>query len=136
MAAGFTLLTARSAYRHRKDKNKTYPKNQLNKQHKLHTLKSPRLRGFQVNIGCRWILKWCPEPDLNRHGLRHYPLKIACLPIPPPGLIRLLIYCRNITLTICHFRCNNRKVTFRACGFRIENRHFRFFYNIFYCGNA
>jgi len=28
---------------------------------------------------------WCPRPDLNRHGLRHYPLKIACLPIPPLG---------------------------------------------------
>ena len=28
---------------------------------------------------------WCPEPDLNRHDLRHYPLKIACLPISPPG---------------------------------------------------
>ena len=30
-------------------------------------------------------LIWCPRPDLNRHGFRHYPLKIACLPIPPLG---------------------------------------------------
>jgi integrase len=24
--------------------------------------------------------RWCRRPDLNRHGSRHYPLKIACLP--------------------------------------------------------
>ena len=32
---------------------------------------------------------WCPRPDSNRHASRHYPLKIACLPIPPlgPGVI-------------------------------------------------
>jgi len=24
--------------------------------------------------------RWCPRPDLNRHGSPHYPLKIACLP--------------------------------------------------------
>ena len=35
--------------------------------------------------------KWCPRPDLNRHGLRHYPLKIACLPIPPLGLCTYII---------------------------------------------
>ncbi len=29
-------------------------------------------------------LKWCVERDLNPHELGHYPLKIACLPIPPP----------------------------------------------------
>ena len=27
---------------------------------------------------------WCSERDLNPHVSRHYPLKIACLPIPPP----------------------------------------------------
>ena len=26
---------------------------------------------------------WCGWSDSNRHGLRHYPLKIACLPVPP-----------------------------------------------------
>ena len=26
---------------------------------------------------------WCRRPDLNRHEQAHYPLKIACLPIPP-----------------------------------------------------
>jgi hypothetical protein len=31
--------------------------------------------------------RWCRWPESNRHGSRHYPLKIACLPIPPhrPG---------------------------------------------------
>ena len=31
----------------------------------------------------RAFARWCRRPDSNRHGLRHYPLKIACLPIPP-----------------------------------------------------
>jgi hypothetical protein len=26
------------------------------------------------------LYDWCRRPDLNRHGSRHYPLKIACLP--------------------------------------------------------
>ena len=29
---------------------------------------------------------------MNPHGRSHYPLKIACLPIPPPGQIGLLFY--------------------------------------------
>lgn len=28
---------------------------------------------------------WCPGRDSNPHSFRHYPLKIACLPISPPG---------------------------------------------------
>jgi len=32
------------------------------------------LEPFMISCG------WCPRPDLNRHGSRHYPLKIACLP--------------------------------------------------------
>ena len=29
---------------------------------------------------------WCPEQDSNLHALNeHYPLKVACLPIPPSG---------------------------------------------------
>ena len=31
------------------------------------------------------FINWCPRPDSNRHDFRHYPLKIACLPIPPLG---------------------------------------------------
>src|SRR5262245_64222932 len=30
--------------------------------------------------------KWCPGEDSNLHGLRHWYLKPARLPIPPPGL--------------------------------------------------
>src|SRR6476619_7931315 len=27
----------------------------------------------------------CPGADSNRDAFRHYPLKIACLPVSPPG---------------------------------------------------
>src|SRR4026209_1565919 len=27
----------------------------------------------------------CPGADWNRDAFRHYPLKIACLPVSPPG---------------------------------------------------
>src|SRR5436309_14050396 len=30
----------------------------------------------------------CPGTDSNRDALRHHPLKMACLPISPPGLIQ------------------------------------------------
>jgi hypothetical protein len=30
----------------------------------------------------------CPELDSNQHTLRHYPLKVACLPISPPGHLK------------------------------------------------
>lgn len=36
-------------------------------------------------VWCVILLTWCAERDLNPHALRHYPLKIACLPIPPPA---------------------------------------------------
>src|SRR5690606_20704572 len=36
---------------------------------------------------CRSHL-WYPRPDSNRHSLRHYHLKVACLPIPPLGLVK------------------------------------------------
>ena len=35
----------------------------------------------------------CPEQDSNLHALNgHYPLKVACLPISPSGLIGMQIY--------------------------------------------
>ena len=40
---------------------------------------------------------WCRRPDSNRHGLRHYPLKIACLPIPPLRL-KLFSFARRLCL--------------------------------------
>ena len=40
-----------------------------------------------INLSeCVRILQWCRRPDSNRDGLRHYPLKIACLPISPRRL--------------------------------------------------
>ena len=30
---------------------------------------------------------WCDWGDLNPHSLRHHPLKMACLPIPPQSLV-------------------------------------------------
>ena len=33
----------------------------------------------------------CPGTDSNRDALRHHPLKMACLPISPPGPLPLLL---------------------------------------------
>ena len=44
------------------------------------------------------LSRWCRRPDSNRHGLRHYPLKIACLPIPPLRL-KLLSFGRTGRVT-------------------------------------
>ena len=52
--------------------------------------KSPDWRSFLIASKKYWSLSWCPRPDLNRHGFRHYPLKIACLPIPPLGHFKLI----------------------------------------------
>ena len=48
----------------------------------------------RLRIGCsttelRWRLfgrtRTCPGADSNRDAFRHHPLKMACLPISPPG---------------------------------------------------
>ena len=31
------------------------------------------------------LTEWCPGRDSNPHLFTDYPLKVACLPIPPPG---------------------------------------------------
>ncbi len=59
----------------------------------LRLLGVPFLECLQVRVGGMhgWksvarrpqLVIWCRRPESNRHGLRHYPLKIACLPIPP-----------------------------------------------------
>lgn len=33
---------------------------------------------------------WCAWQDLNLHALRHYHLKVACLPIPPHAQARIM----------------------------------------------
>ena len=53
----------------------------------------------RLRIGCSTTeLRWrvlrstrsCPGADSNRDALRHHPLKMACLPISPPGQTNLL----------------------------------------------
>src|SRR5205823_9887968 len=44
----------------------------------------------RLRIGCsttelRWRHHTCPGADSNRDAFRHHPLKMACLPISPPG---------------------------------------------------
>ncbi len=36
---------------------------------------------------------WCRRRDSNSHSLRHYPLKIACLPISPRRLKHAILTC-------------------------------------------
>ncbi len=35
---------------------------------------------------------WCPRQDSNLHSFRHQHLKLACLPIPPPGHAQTWIF--------------------------------------------
>jgi len=53
----------------------------------LEKLKSSEF--WDQSFGCMrelWTSNyWCPELDSNQHTLRHYPLKVACLPILPAG---------------------------------------------------
>jgi len=52
----------------------------------------------RLRIGCSTAeLQWrddqdpgCPGADSNRDAFRHYPLKIACLPVSPPGRGQIL----------------------------------------------
>src|SRR5262245_14757458 len=57
-----------------------------------------RLRIECSTTELRWRMRWgtvprsryafwqtCPGADSNRDALRHHPLKMACLPISPPG---------------------------------------------------
>src|SRR3546814_437188 len=41
------------------------------------------------------FITWCRRRDSNSHSFRHYPLKIACLPIPPRRLAKSGILARN-----------------------------------------
>ena len=53
---------------------------------------------------------------MNPHDLRHYPLKIACLPIPPPGLILYLHYFVYLILTKCttRYACTDFRLRLRG----------------------
>lgn len=37
----------------------------------------------------KFIFEWCGRRDLNSHGLLHYRLKIARLPVPPRPHMKL-----------------------------------------------
>ena len=49
--------------------------------------KSEVPQGFLGFAGLYEAYRWCRGRDSNPHALAHYPLKIACLPVPPPRLI-------------------------------------------------
>ena len=46
------------------------------------------------------MLRTCPGADSNRDALRHHPLKMACLPISPPGQLHVVAsrYCSDPTV--------------------------------------
>jgi hypothetical protein len=53
-------------------------------------LTTARLRIESSTPELRWRIqvmrfKQCPGADSNRYAFRHHPLKMACLPISPPG---------------------------------------------------
>src|SRR6185503_67829 len=48
-------------------------------------------------IGRRPSLIECPGADSNRYAFRHHPLKMACLPISPPGQL----FSAHRTAAIC-----------------------------------
>ena len=78
---------------------------------------------------------WCRRPDSNRDSFRYYPLKIACLPIPPrrrfyPNSSLLLVLLNSCAQHSWHTAsglanivdAGNQSVTTRAtndCGFQV-----------------
>src|SRR6185312_13364999 len=48
-------------------------------------LSTARLRIESSTPELQWPVIRCPGADSNRYAFRHYPLKIACLPVSPPG---------------------------------------------------
>ena len=54
---------------------------------KYSKLKVTNFRFIQsVILNLQFSIYLCPGLDSNQHTLRHYPLKVACLPMSPPGL--------------------------------------------------
>jgi hypothetical protein len=59
-------------------------------------LTTARLRIECSTTELRWrsaVRRTCPDADSNRDALRHHPLKMACLPISPPGPCNTLRLC-------------------------------------------
>src|SRR5690606_5635675 len=49
-----------------------------------------------LGLPSRLLQIWCPGPDSNRHSFRYHPLKMACLPVSPPGHHSLLEFGERI----------------------------------------
>ena len=45
---------------------------------------SEKLKGSSLSTETLVFQNWCRGRDSNPHSYCHYPLKIACLPVPPP----------------------------------------------------
>lgn len=61
-------------------------------QKKAHTLQNA-WAFFRLAHPLRMMRIWYRWPDLNRHDLRHHPLKMACLPISPHRL-KVILFVR------------------------------------------
>mmetsp|Transcript_8053 Transcript_8053/g.15576 ORF Transcript_8053/g.15576 Transcript_8053/m.15576 type:complete len:205 (+) Transcript_8053:608-1222(+) len=80
---------------------------------------------------------WCRRRDSNSHSFRHYPLKIACLPISPRRLVLISsdncggITCQTASHSIPKFRCLRRRsegfgrASVRRCRCRGRSRRRR-----------
>ena len=53
-----------------------------------HNREQGEKKGEPVRNKWEYLITWCPGEDSNLHGFRHWYLKPARLPIPPPGLGR------------------------------------------------
>ena len=56
----------------------------------------------------------CPGTDSNRDALRHHPLKMACLPISPPGPFHLLYQLSVISYLNSRISLNSQSLSLGA----------------------
>ncbi len=72
------------------------------------TKREGRNHVFLSDFGLLWTILdflWCRGRDSNPHSNCHYPLKIACLPVPPPRH-ELFIYINAAFLASIFLRTN------------------------------
>src|SRR5690554_241162 len=83
-----------------------------------------------LGLPSRLLQIWCPGPDSNRHSFRYHPLKMACLPVSPPGQHSLLEV-REIRLpgpgfaTCAFFNSRRAGITCRGPGRFLNCRNTR-----------
>ena len=68
---------------------------------------------------------WCRRRDSNPHAVKHYPLKIACLPVSPLRLFYLIFRCYGYIDGNIGFWCS-RYIWLN--GYRLSGGVFRLFY--------